>query len=257
MPARSSDIILDRMMTLHPEDHRPDPRPRLAVVGGAWTIRRTKLPPVIHIAGTNGKGSTQAMFRAGIEGAGQRAHAYTSPHLVRFHERIRLAGDLIAEDALDRCARRLLWDANKRREHHLFRDHDRAPHLLAFARTRTRTGRCWRSGWADGLTPRMWSMNGRPVTGDHASLDLDHQQFLGETLAEIAAEKAGIMKRGCGLCCRSGSMEAALEVIEGTAAKVWARRFWPMASTGMCGKNADGWSFQDETGLAATFRGRT
>ncbi|MFA5538607.1 MAG: bifunctional folylpolyglutamate synthase/dihydrofolate synthase, partial [Gemmobacter sp.] len=58
------------------------------------------LPPVIHIAGTNGKGSTQAMIRAGLEAAGQRVHAYTSPHLVRFHERIRLAGTLIAEPAL-------------------------------------------------------------------------------------------------------------------------------------------------------------
>jgi len=58
------------------------------------------LPPVIHIAGTNGKGSTQAMIRAGLEQAGHRVHAYTSPHLARFHERIRLAGALISEDHL-------------------------------------------------------------------------------------------------------------------------------------------------------------
>jgi len=58
------------------------------------------VPPVVHIAGTNGKGSTLAMIRAGLEAAGHKVHAYTSPHLVRFHERIRLAGELIAEDAL-------------------------------------------------------------------------------------------------------------------------------------------------------------
>jgi len=65
------------------------------------------LPPTVHIAGTNGKGSTQAMIRAGLEQTGAKVHAYTSPHLARFHERIRLAGDLISEDALtavlDRC----------------------------------------------------------------------------------------------------------------------------------------------------------
>ena len=65
------------------------------------------LPPVIHIAGTNGKGSTQAMIRAGLEAAGKKVHAYTSPHLARFHERIRLAGALIDEDhltkILDEC----------------------------------------------------------------------------------------------------------------------------------------------------------
>src|SRR5574343_1578470 len=59
-----------------------------------------KLPRVIHIAGTNGKGSTQAMIRAGLEANGDKVHAYTSPHLARFHERIRLAGELISEPAL-------------------------------------------------------------------------------------------------------------------------------------------------------------
>jgi len=65
------------------------------------------MPPVIHIAGTNGKGSTQAMMRAGLEGAGKSVHAYTSPHLARFHERIRVAGELISEEylteVLDEC----------------------------------------------------------------------------------------------------------------------------------------------------------
>ena len=99
MPEMTSDALLARMMTLHPKiidltlDRVWD---LLEKVGNP----QKALPPVIHIAGTNGKGSTQAMFRAGIEGAGMNAHAYTSPHLARFHERIRLAGELITEDAL-------------------------------------------------------------------------------------------------------------------------------------------------------------
>ena len=89
-----SDAILERMMTLHPKviDLTLGRVERLLAILGNPERR---LPPVIHIAGTNGKGSTQAMIRAGLEAGGDRVHAYTSPHLARFHERIRLAGDLI------------------------------------------------------------------------------------------------------------------------------------------------------------------
>ena len=94
-----SDVILDRMMTLHPKviDLTLDRVHRLLAALGHPERR---LPPVIHIAGTNGKGSTQAMIRAGLEAEGKAVHAYTSPHLARFHERIRLAGELISEPAL-------------------------------------------------------------------------------------------------------------------------------------------------------------
>ena len=99
MSTPQSDIILERMMSLHPKimDLTLDRVWRLLA---ALDDPQTRMPPVIHIAGTNGKGSTQAMLRAGLEGAGQKVHAYTSPHLVRFHERIRLAGELISEKAL-------------------------------------------------------------------------------------------------------------------------------------------------------------
>jgi dihydrofolate synthase/folylpolyglutamate synthase len=105
-----SDVILERMMALHPKiiDLTLD---RVWKLLDALGNPQDKLPPVIHIAGTNGKGSTLAMFRAGIEGAGLKAHAYTSPHLARFHERIRLAGELISEphltEVLNEC-----YDAN-------------------------------------------------------------------------------------------------------------------------------------------------
>ena len=97
----TSDAILERMMRLHPKviDLTLDRMGRcLSSVGDP----HRHLPPVIHVAGTNGKGSTQAMIRAGLEGAGQSAHAYTSPHLARFHERIRVAGEIISEPDLTR-----------------------------------------------------------------------------------------------------------------------------------------------------------
>ncbi|MFN4101860.1 MAG: bifunctional folylpolyglutamate synthase/dihydrofolate synthase, partial [Pararhodobacter sp.] len=99
MSTPSSDAILNRMMALHPKiiDLTLDRVWRLLEALGN---PQEALPPVIHIAGTNGKGSTQAMIRAGLEAAGKTVHAYTSPHLARFHERIRVAGSLISEEAL-------------------------------------------------------------------------------------------------------------------------------------------------------------
>jgi dihydrofolate synthase/folylpolyglutamate synthase len=105
---QGSDVILERMMTLHPKiiDLTLARVERLLAALGH---PERALPPVIHIAGTNGKGSTQAMIRAGLEAGGDKVHAYTSPHLARFHERIRLAGELISEPALtallDECVR--------------------------------------------------------------------------------------------------------------------------------------------------------
>jgi dihydrofolate synthase/folylpolyglutamate synthase len=108
----TSDTILARMMALHPKiiDLTLDRMWRLL---DALGNPQEKLAPVVHLAGTNGKGSTQAMIRAGLEGRGDKVHAYTSPHLARFHERIRLAGELIDEKhlaaVLDEC-----WEANDR-----------------------------------------------------------------------------------------------------------------------------------------------
>ena len=98
-PAPHSDVILEKMMRLHPKvmDLTLDRMWRLLA---ALDHPEKRLPPVIHIAGTNGKGSTQAMILAGLEAMGKSVHAYTSPHLARFHERIRVAGALITEEAL-------------------------------------------------------------------------------------------------------------------------------------------------------------
>ena len=101
-----SDRVLDRLTRLHPKviDLTLERIERLLAALGHPERR---LPPVIHVAGTNGKGSVVAMLRAGLEAAGKRVHVYTSPHLARFHERIRVAGELISEERLiaelERC----------------------------------------------------------------------------------------------------------------------------------------------------------
>ena len=210
-----SDIILDRMMTFHPKiidltlgrTHR-----LLSALGNP----ERQLPPVIHIAGTNGKGSTQAMIRAGLEAAGLKVHAYTSPHLAYFHERIRLAGELITEPALtallDECVQ-----ANGNGEITFFEITTCAA-LLAFSRTP-----------ADylvlevGLGGRLDSTNvvDKPVLTIITPVSIDHQQYLGETLPEIAFEKAGIIKRGVPVII-GPQEDAGLAVIAARAGKVGA-----------------------------------
>jgi dihydrofolate synthase/folylpolyglutamate synthase len=150
-----------------------------------------QLPPVFHVAGTNGKGSTCAFLRAALEAAGYRVHAFTSPHLVRFNERIRVAGRLIEDEPLAALLTEVL-DARGGIEPSFF-EVATAVALLAFART---------PGDACilevGLGGRLDSTNvvDRPLVTAIASLGLDHQQFLGTRLTDIAAEKAGIAKAG-------------------------------------------------------------
>ncbi len=241
MTAASSDVILDRMMALHPKiiDLTLDRVWRLLA---ALDNPQDKLPPVIHIAGTNGKGSTQAMIRAGLEGTGLRAHAYTSPHLARFHERIRLAGELISEPALsavlDEC-----YAANGG-ENITYFEITTCAALLAFSRAH-----------ADytllevGLGGRLDATNviEKPALTVITPISIDHQQFLGDTLAEIAAEKAGIIKRGIP-CVVGPQTDEAMEVIERTAARLGA----PLIAHGQnwhVNQENDRLVFQDETSL--------
>ena len=212
--ADSSDSILDRLLGLHPKsiDLVLDRVERLLAEMGN---PERAIPPVVHIAGTNGKGSTQAMIRAGLEQAGHRVHAYTSPHLVRFHERIRLAGDLIAEtelaDILAEC------EARNAGLPITFFEITTVAAFVAFQRipadyTLLEVGLGGRFDATNVITPKITAIT--PIL-------LDHQQFLGDTIAEIATEKAGILKRGVP-CVVAPQCDAARDVIEDRAARIGA-----------------------------------
>jgi dihydrofolate synthase / folylpolyglutamate synthase len=241
MTKAGSDALLARMMEFHPKiiDLTLDRVWRLL---GALGHPERALPPVIHIAGTNGKGSTQAMIRAGLEATGASVHAYTSPHLARFHERIRLAGTLISEadlsTLLDECLAANGTDAIT------YFEITTCAALLAFARSP-----------ADytllevGLGGRLDATNvvDAPALCVITPVSYDHQQFLGETLPQIAGEKAGIIKRG--VPCVVGPQEdAALEVIEARAARLGA----PLLAYGQhwhVGIEGGRLVYQDENGL--------
>ncbi len=236
-----SDIILERMTKLHPKvmDLTLDRVHRLLAALGH---PERKLPPVIHIAGTNGKGSTLAMLRAGLEGAGKRVHAYSSPHLARFHERIRLAGTLITEDALTLLLDECMVANNQ--ETITYFEITTIAGIYAFSQVE-----------ADytllevGLGGVLDATNvvDEPALCVIAPVSLDHTQFLGDTVAEIAAEKAGIIKRGVP-CVVGAQVDEALEVIEAQAAKLGAPLY-------VRGQHWHVWEergrlvFQDENGL--------
>jgi dihydrofolate synthase/folylpolyglutamate synthase len=210
-----SDVILERMMMLHPKviDLTLDRVTRLLDRLGN---PERALPRVIHIAGTNGKGSTLAMIRAGLQATGARVHAYTSPHLARFHERIRVAGSLIAEDQL--AALLAECEAANAGAPITFFEITTCAAFLAFARTP-----------ADyvllevGLGGRLDATNviDRPRLCVITPVSLDHQQYLGDTVALIAAEKAGIIKRGVPVIVGPQTPDG-LEVIETRAARLRA-----------------------------------
>ena len=236
-----SDAILERMMALHPKVID-------LTLDRVWTLLEKlghperQLPPVIHLAGTNGKGSTQAMIRAGLEAEGKRVHAYTSPHLARFHERIRLAGELISEEhlteVLDECY------VTNGPDPITYFEITTCAALLAFARTP-----------ADyvlletGLGGRLDATNvvETPALTILTPISMDHEQFLGNTIAKIAGEKAGIMKRGVP-CVVGPQPDEALEVIEATAARLGA----PVIAQGQhwhVWEERERLIYQDETGL--------
>jgi dihydrofolate synthase/folylpolyglutamate synthase len=197
-----NDRILARLTALHPKkiDLSLGRMERLLAALGNPHHR---LPPVFHVAGTNGKGSTVAYLRAMLEAAGYTVHAYTSPHLVRFNERIRIAGNLIDDatlnDLLEECE-----TANAGNPITFF-EITTTVALLAFARTP-----------ADvvilevGLGGRLDATNviDRPLVSCITPVSMDHEQFLGHTLAAIAAEKAGIAKSGCPLVVAAQQPEA-------------------------------------------------
>jgi dihydrofolate synthase / folylpolyglutamate synthase len=215
MTTAASDIVLARLTRLHPKliDLSLG---RIEGLLAALGNPQDRLPPVIHVAGTNGKGSTVATLRACLEAGGWRVHAYTSPHLVRFHERIRLVGELIGEDRLilllEECE-----GANRGAPITYF-EITTAAALLAFARVP-----------ADfvlletGLGGRLDATNvvRHPAATAITPISLDHQAFLGDTIAAIAGEKAGILKAGAPAIIGPQMPEAAA-VFDARAAEIGA-----------------------------------
>jgi dihydrofolate synthase/folylpolyglutamate synthase len=205
------DSILTRLLALHPK--RID-----LSLERVWRVLERlghperRVPPVIHVAGTNGKGSTCAFLRAAIEASGLTTHVYSSPHLVRFNERIRLAGRLIEDVELAPLLEEVL-DAGGDIGASFF-EVTTAAAFLAFARTP-----------ADacivevGLGGRLDATNviAHPLVAGIAQLGIDHQSFLGDTAEAIAAEKAGIAKRGVPLVTMAYPAEIAAVVAEAAA----------------------------------------
>ena len=200
------------------------------------------LPPVLHVAGTNGKGSTCAFLRAAIQAAGLNAHVYTSPHLVRFNERIRLAGTLIEDDALAALLAETLDAADGMAIS--FFEATTAAAFLAFARTP-----------ADacivevGLGGRLDATNviERPLVCGIAALGHDHHAFLGDTIEQIAAEKAGIAKPGVPLVTYA-YLRPVADVVSAVAASAGAR-WLPLGGDWFGGPRHDRLFYQDKAGI--------
>jgi dihydrofolate synthase/folylpolyglutamate synthase len=236
-----SDVILTRLLSLHPKiiDLSLDRMQRLLA---RLHHPEKNLPPTIHIGGTNGKGSTLAFLRAIMESAGLVVHAYTSPHLVRFHERIRVGGKLIDDDHLSSLLAEC--EVANRGEPITFFEITTAAAFLAFSRSQ-----------ADylllevGLGGRLDATNviTRPKACAITSIGLDHQQYLGETIELIAREKAGIIKAGspCILGRMPMAARHAIEVVAGQACT-------PLHIAGQdwdCFRQNGRLVFQDETTL--------
>ena len=194
MPHTSADI-LEGFRLDHARDHagdinltlRPDYLDLLAKLGNP----HQKLPPVFHVAGTNGKGSTCAFLRAMLQAAGHKVHVYTSPHLVHFHERIRIRGELISEEEL-------VGILNECRKHSKpgsisYFEAATAAAFYAFAKHPANY-----TILEVGLGGRLDATNivDRPIASIINRISYDHRDYLGTSLTEISREKAGIMRAG-------------------------------------------------------------
>ncbi len=219
------DLSLDRMHGLLEKLGHPEKR----------------LPPVVHVAGTNGKGSLCAYLKAIFEASGYKPHVYISPHLVRFNERITLAGQMISDEALAQALERV-ESANGGAPITFF-EITTAAAFVAFSQFP-----------ADvlilevGLGGRLDATNviDQPVLTAITPVSLDHQHYLGNTIAAIAGEKAGILKTGVPAVIGRQVPEAQ-SVIDLRAASVGA----PLRRMGyewFVGRDADGLHYQDDHG---------
>ncbi|PCI31837.1 MAG: bifunctional folylpolyglutamate synthase/dihydrofolate synthase [Alphaproteobacteria bacterium] len=237
--SRPSDKVLERLFRLHPKkidlslDRMTD---LLAKLGHP----ERHLPPVIHVAGTNGKGSTVAYLRAILEAAGLRVHVYNSPHLVRFAERIRLAGKLIDEDTLFQC----LLDCEQ----------VNGPTPITYFEITTAIAfKAFADCPADvvllevGLGGRLDATNvvDQPLSTVITPVSIDHEQFLGSDLGGIAQEKAGIAKAGVPLIIAPQSAPAQAAILnyaDHVGAQVTDSDSWSVQAT------EDGFTYQDDQG---------
>jgi dihydrofolate synthase/folylpolyglutamate synthase len=211
----SSDLILARLQTLHPKSIDLSLGRLLRLLERLGHPER-QLPPVVHIAGTNGKGSTLAMLDAMLTAAGKQVHRYISPHLVHFNERILLHGRPIEEgflaEVLDECERANQADPIT------FFEITTAAAFLAFGRIP--------ADWLlleTGLGGRLDATNvvDQPALTLISPVSMDHESYLGNTLAAIAGEKAGIIKPGVPVLVGPQEPEA-LAVLRAKAASVGA-----------------------------------
>ncbi|MFP5448970.1 MAG: bifunctional folylpolyglutamate synthase/dihydrofolate synthase, partial [Alphaproteobacteria bacterium] len=226
-PIRASDAVIARLRANHPSliDLTTGRVERLLAALGHPEQR---LPPVIHVAGTNGKGSTVAYMRAIAEAAGLKVHVLTSPHLVRFAERIRVAGELISDEAMEALIGEV--EAANAGEPISFFEITTVLALQAFAKVP-----------ADlclievGLGGRFDATNifDAPALSVITPVDYDHLEMLGPELSKIAWEKAGIIKAGRPVVV-ARQMEEALGVITAEAEALAA----PMT---LIGADADAW----------------
>jgi dihydrofolate synthase / folylpolyglutamate synthase len=223
--ARSTDAAvqaqLDRLPGLAPPGDRLGLE-RIAALLDRLGRPQDRLPPVFHVAGTNGKGSTVAFLRAALEASGHRVHVFTSPHLVRFNERIRIAGELIDDATLAAILAEVL-DKSGGIEPSFF-EVATAAAFLAFARRPADA-----TLLEVGLGGRLDATNivEHPLVTGISSVALDHQHYLGPDIASIAREKAGIVKSGIPLVSVAQSAEA-----ERAIAEVAAERGAPLLLEG-------------------------
>ena len=236
-----SEQILDRLLSLHPKKIDLS-LGRLENLLARMGNPHRALPPVIHVAGTNGKGSTVAFMRAMLEAAGKRVHVYISPHLVRYHERYRLAGQLVSEaqlvDALN----------------DVVRINDGAP--ITVFEVLTAVGfKLFHDVPADvlllevGLGGRFDATNviDKPALSVITPVSIDHVEFLGDTIAKIAFEKAGIIKERVPLVV-GDQVEEARSVIEQVAQQRHAPALF--AAQDFQGRQERGrFIYEDQSGL--------
>lgn len=241
----SLDGLLSHLFTLHRKSIELS-LGRIERLLAALGSPEERVPPIVHVAGTNGKGSTIAFLRAVLEAAGKRVHVYTSPHLVRFHERIRLGavgggrlvGDEALFEALTACEKAnqgrpiTFFEVTTAAAFKLFSEHP-ADYLLL----------------ETGLGGRFDATNvvKEPRAAVVTPISIDHSEFLGASVDKIAFEKAGILKPGAPAVI-AHQQDGAMAVLERQAKRVGA----PVIAAG---RNFDAWeehgrlAYQDERGL--------